>query len=65
MGLFASLGGPVNHFEITLMLTVLSMVLMGVGYSRREGSVGLAVLWVGVLMMLGVMFYNILETVRM
>lgn len=54
-----------NHFEITLMLTVLSMVLMGVGYSRREGSVGLAVLWVGVLMMLGVMFYNILETVRM
>ena len=53
-----------DHFEFTLILIVLAMVLMGIGYTKREGACGIAVLWGGALLMLGVMFYNILEAIK-
>ena len=53
-----------DHFELTLLLLVIGMILLGTGYHHREKALGIFTLWIGALMMLGVTFYNILDAVR-
>lgn len=53
-----------DHFELTLCLIVVGMLLLGAGYHHREKAIGISVLWAGALMMLGVTFFNILEAVK-
>lgn len=53
-----------DQFELTLLLLVVGMLLLGIGYHHREKSLGISVLWLGALVFLGTTFYNILEAVK-
>lgn len=53
-----------DRFELTLLLLVVGMLLLGIGYHHRAKALGIGVLWIGALMMLGVTFYTILDSVQ-
>jgi hypothetical protein len=54
-----------DHFNFVLSLIVIGMVLLCLGYQRRETAWGIGVMWVGAMTMLGMMVYTILKAVSL
>lgn len=52
-----------DHFNSVLLMLVTGMVLLCLGYQRRDAAWGIAVLWIGAMAMLGTMFYAIFSAI--
>ncbi|QLF92329.1 hypothetical protein HW090_03570 [Pseudomonas sp. ABC1] len=49
---------------VTLGILCLGMVLLGVGFTRRDQPFGVLLLWLGTLCMLSIIGYRILEAIK-
>lgn len=54
-----------DHFNYVLLLIVIGMVLLCLGYQRRDTGWGIGVMWVGAMAMLSMMFYAIFEAISL
>ncbi|TBU99742.1 hypothetical protein DNJ95_03710 [Stutzerimonas kirkiae] len=63
-GPYLEWGGNMQALWVTLGIICLGMLLLGIGFTRRDTPSGIALLWVGTLCMLSVIGYRILEAIK-
>jgi hypothetical protein len=54
-----------DFFNSTLALIVLGMVLLGIGYHKRDSGLGMVIMWAGVLCMLSMMVYTLFKAIHL
>ncbi|EKE76118.1 hypothetical protein [Gallaecimonas xiamenensis] len=50
-------------FWVSFGIFCVGLVLLGVGFSRRQGNGGVLLMWLGTLCMLGIICYRILVAI--
>lgn len=48
-----------DSFGVTLVVIIFGMFMLGIGFTIRERSAGVLLMWVGVLSMLSIITYRI------